>query len=354
MLSQNYFPKYKQYRIETPSEIFALTQTALDFVDDSTQGHKTEKDKVSALVNAIFSRSNLSVDYLAQANTTASQTFESGAANCLSLTIMVFSMSKHLGLNASFREVNIPEFWTRRGGNTLINGHINLKIKPREDYRNVLIKPRPITVDFDPLQGNRRFNSEAITRRQIVSYFYANKAADAMINGNSNLAYAYLKAALLTSKNNGGAWLNLGVLFSRNGMFVEAEAAYQNLIHSKKNYSTALENLAHLYRKTNRVSAANEITKRLSRQRRNNPSYHMMLGDIAFEEKKYKSAVKHYKQSLSLNNKPHEIHFNLAKAYLALGDIKNTKRYLQNANRRAKAAGLGQQYASKLSLLAGR
>lgn len=354
LLSNEYFPENTKYQIESSEDIFILSPQAIDFVNEIVDTNRSEKEQVTELVGAIFDRSNLSMDYSAQANTTASETFEHASANCLSLTIMVYSMVQTLGLEAQFKDVYIPEFWTRREGNTLLNGHINLQIIPQNTYNNMLLRKRPITVDFDPLQDGNRFSSRILTQKQIVSYFYANKAADAMIDNNSNLAFRYLQAALKLNRRNQGAWLNLGVLFSRNSLYAESEAAYSKLTESMSNYSTALQNLAVLYRKTGREEQAKKIAMRLKNKRESNPYYHKMLGDLAFDNNAYRKAIKHYRNAIRLNHKPHEFHFNMAKSYMALGDIKNTRRFLENAKARSDDDKTGAQYSSKLSTLASR
>jgi tetratricopeptide (TPR) repeat protein len=337
--------------VETPSQVFKLDPAAIDFVKKVTKGKHTDKQKVTALVGAIFDRNNLSMNYLPQANFTANETFANGSANCLSLTIMVYSMSRQIGLETEFKEIDIPELWTRRGGNTLLTRHINIQVQPD---RHQIAGANPITIDFDPLQGSHKFSYRLLQRPQVLSYFYSNKAADAMIDKNNDLAYAYLKAALTESQNNSGAWLNLGVLFSRNNMIKEAETAYLFAKRLNSNDSTALENLAALYRKTNRASQAVLIEKRLRTKRFNNPYYHTMLGDVSFEESNYDSAIRHYKQAIALNQKPHEFYYNLAKVYFAIGDIENGKRYLLSAKKRAKDDEQEQKYESELLLLASR
>jgi lipopolysaccharide biosynthesis regulator YciM len=79
-----------------------------------------------------------------------------------------------------------------------------------------------------------------------------------------------------------------------------------------------------------------------------------MLGDIALEDKKLEQAIRHYKDSIDLNEQNHEVYFKLAKAYFALGDTDNTKRYLQSAKKRVKGMPFESRYASKLAILAQR
>jgi tetratricopeptide (TPR) repeat protein len=351
LLSDDYFPEHKKYPVETPSQVFKLGPPATEFVKKATEGKYTHKEKVRALVGAIFGRGNLSMNYLSQANYTANETFDKGNANCLSLTIMVYSMSQQIGLETQFKEINIPELWTRRGGNTLLTRHINIQVQPD---RNQIAEASPITIDFDPMQGSHKFSYRILQEQQVLSHFYSNKAADALVDKNNDLAYAYLKAALEKSQTNTGAWLNLGVLFSRNNMLSEAETAYLRAKDLDSNDSTALENLAALYRKTNRVSQSVLIEKRLRDKRYNNPYYHTMLGDVSFEENNYDSAIRHYKKAIALNHKAHEFYYNLAKVYFSMGDLENGKRYLLTAKQRANDDKQEQKYALELLLLASR
>jgi len=354
VIDESHFPQYSNYSLENSEQIFALNDEAIAFVDEVTAPHSFDSNKLAALVSAIFHRSKLAIEYSAEANTVANDTFKNGTANCLSLTIMAYSMAEYLGFETRFNDVAVPEFWTRRDGNTLINGHINLQLTPQPSMRNIAMRTRPFVVDFDPLQEKHNFRTKHLSKQQIVSYFYVNKAAEAMIAEAYDLAFAYLKAAINLDKRNSGAYLNLGVLYSRNKLYDLAELAYEYAIEHKPGYSAALENLAGIYNKTGRSIAAKRIHEKLQDKRESNPYYHFKLGELALEKKDYQAALKHYQKAIAINSSSHEFHFRVATVYAAMGDIANTKRYLKNARKRAKTDDLEQLYADKLSIFAGR
>lgn len=354
VIDESHFPRHSTYSLESSEQIFALNDDAIAFVDEVTDPHSFDNNKLAALVSAIFHRSKLAIEYSAEANTIASETFKNGAANCLSLTIMAYSMAQYLGFDTNFNEVAVPEFWTRQDGNTLLNGHINLQLTPQPSIRNIAMRTRPFVVDFDPLQAKHNFRTKQLSKRQIVSLFYVNKAAEAMISENHDLSFAYLKAAINLDKRNSGAYLNLGVLYSRNKLYDLAELAYKTAIEHEPGYSAALENLAGVYEKTGRNIAAKRIQEKLRNKREGNPYYHFSLGELALEKEDYSAALKHYKRAISINASSHEFHFRVATVYAAMGDIENTKRYLRNAQKRAKTDELEQRYADKLSIFASR
>lgn len=350
VLHDEAFPNYELQSIESAKQVFSLNADMRKFVDRKTQKGDTEKGKLSFLVDAIFKLDDLSLAYNASANTSAKQTFKSRQANCLSLTIMTYSMTQYIGLDAHFQDVLIPEFWTRQNGTTLINKHVNLVVKPQNIDRPFL--PRaPLVVDFDPHQDAHRFAVRELSESDILSYFYINKAADYQIAKQASSAYAYLKAAIAQNSKNESAWLNLGVLFSQHGYYEQAKAYYKHALLLKPAYATARENLAIVYKKQGYTHRANVELAKLHKERLSNPFYHIMLGDIAYDENTYKKAIKHYKKAIALNNQQHAFYFSLAKAYYANGDMKNTERYLRAAKRKARGINKEQQYASKIATL---
>ena len=344
------FADYSLQTIETAHEVFSLSPEIKKFVENNTANGDTDKAKLVFLIDAIFARDNLSLSYQASANTIANNTFKSREANCLSLTIMTYAMTQHLGFDAQFQDVLIPEFWTRQDGNTLINRHINLLVRPQDSNRSAS-SSAPLTVDFDPQQDMQYFKVRELTKSQMLSYFYTNKAADFLLTSQPSRAYAYFKAAIRQDGGNESAWMNLGVLFSQEGLYNEAKQYYQYALILKPGYPSARENLAILYKKTGELFKAKSQLAKLHRERSSNPFYYKMLGDVALDEKTYKKAIKHYKKAIAMSNKHHEFYFSLAKAYYASGDFNNTRRYLETAKRRARGMQSETQYASKISAL---
>ena len=337
------FPEYSSYKIESSEEIFALDDAMKSFINTNTAEQSGDKAKLTHLIKAIFGQAQLSLSYQAGANSTAIETFHQGAANCLSLTIMMYAMSEHLNMRSQFQNIDIPEYWTRRMGQTMINHHINLKVYPRESKNKALL------VDFDPQENIEKLDATLISKANTVSLFYSNKASDYMLKNDANKAYAYLRAAIKKDPTNTSAWLNLGVLSSQNKLYQQADSYYRMALYLKPGFSSAYENLALLYERQGKAQKAKQILKQLHKKRLANPYYHMINGDLAMENNAYSKAIQHYKSAISLNNLSHEFHFKLAKAYFENGDINRSQTYLEKAMMRTKDKRLSERYASKLS-----
>ena len=87
-------------------------------------------------------------------------------------------------------------------------------------------------------------------------------------------------------------------------------------------------------------------------KRKNNPFYHYILGEQAFDAGNIAKAIKHYKKGLKLDNFRHEILFGMAKAYHELGDVSEAQRFLERAVKYSPNEQDKQRYSSKLATLA--
>lgn len=345
------FNPHNASQLESQQEIFSLSDEAKLFVDSAVAGATEPKYRVSLLSEAIFDRSKLGLKYDNAMTAPAAETFAEGIANCLSMTIMTYSMAKYAGLTAHFISVDVPEYWTQREGFSLLNGHVNLAVqtegfatKPREKQKGVII-------DFDSRDVHRFFSKAFLNKQQIVALFYNNRAAEALIAGEFDRAYFYIKAAAQLYPDLDDTWVNLGILYRFTGHYALSERAYQHALFIAPNNYSAIENMAILYNVTKREKMANALKRRVERARKDNPFYHFILGEEARNQQNYQQALTHYKRAVHLNNTRHEVYFALATTFFELGDIAKARRYLNKAQRLASSEDLKERYSGKLSAL---
>ncbi|MDM7861500.1 tetratricopeptide repeat protein [Alteromonas sp. ASW11-36] len=354
LLNDAAFPGYELFPVESKQEVFALSPEAKAFVDRVIWKHDDPDEKIKALVDKIFDRSSLNLLYSNDANTTASQTFDSRAANCISMSIMTYALANYAGFDATFQDIQIPEYWTRRDGYSLLNGHINLKVKPGDKGGVLHFVSREVIIDFDPQESRRHFEVVEMSADKALAMFYNNKGADALIADSYSQAYAYFKAAATVAPDFDGTWVNLGILYRRAGFIDLAKASYQRAIEADHDNLTAWENLAYVHHLNGEEETANAIFARVERQRLDNPFYHFILGEQALEEGELERALGFYRAAYRLDNQKHEILFGLSKVYYALGDIDRAQRFLSMAKRRASNAQDEERYQGKLAVLQNR
>ena len=346
---------FTQTPVETQQEIFALSEHVKEQLDNAFPKDSRSLQSTKRLLKFLLQNGDASLSYQSGATLTANQAYSNLNANCLSLSILAYSLADYLGLEGQFQKVHIPEYWALDNGFNLLTGHINLKVS--ESTKQVLnrkvIYPqeRSLVIDFDPNSRQEAFKTSNINKARITAMFYNNKGAAAMLKHDYDTAFSYYKAAVDIDSNYSGAWGNLGVLFRLTSDYQSAETAYQYAISLDPDNNTALGNLARLYNLTDRKEQGQAILAMLDKKRQANPYYHISLGNDAYTTSRYQDAIKHYKKARDLNSTLHDTDFGLARTYYQLGDLKLAKKYLTMANNKADFDHDKQRYESKLQAL---
>ncbi|CAD5258722.1 TPR domain protein [Alteromonas sp. 38] len=351
-LHDHLFPSYASFPIETEEEVFALEEDAQLFVDEAVFESGGKTTNVKGLISSIFDHSEMGLLYRSNANSIASETFYNRSANCLSLSIMTYAMAQYAGYDATFYEVDIPEYWTRRDGFSFLNGHVNLTINVPKNPLVTNIGPSRADVDFDPQMIRTHFPRVPVTKRLVLSMFYNNKGADALIANSYTRAYSYFRAAAVLSPELQQSWVNLGVLYRMVDAFEAAEQSYRFALNIDEKNLTAWDNLSILYYHQGLFDKSAEIKARVEAQRKENPFYHFILGEQALDDGEFADALEHFQRALRLDNTRHEVLFGLAKSYYELGDINNAERYIKRAIQFAPNSQDENRYMSKLSTIA--
>ncbi|MCQ8881915.1 tetratricopeptide repeat protein [Pseudoalteromonas shioyasakiensis] len=346
---------FTQTSVETQQEIFALNKHVKEQLDSTFPKDSRSLQSTKRLLKFLLQNGDASLSYQSGATLTANQAYSNLNANCLSLSILAYSLAEYLGLEGQFQKVHIPEYWALDNGFNLLTGHINLKVSEAQKLvvnRKVIYpEERSLVIDFDPNSRQEAFKTSNINKARITAMFYNNKGAAAMLKHDYDTAFSYYKAAVNIDSNYSGAWGNLGVLFRLTDDYPRAETAYQYAISLDPDNNTALGNLARLYNLTNREEQGQAILAKLDNKRQANPYYHISLGNDAYTTARYQDAIKHYKKARDLNPTLHDTDFGLARTYYQLGDLKLAKKYLTMANNKADFDHDKQRYESKLQAL---
>ena len=346
---------FESHTLESPEEIFTLS----DSLKQQLKSHLKSKQSTQTLAHNILSfllkNGDDSLSYQSGATLTASQTFKNLNANCLSLSILAYSLADYLGIKARFNKVHIPEYWALNNGFNLLTGHINLSIDTATEPSNQSVfiyqGKKRLIIDFDPNSRQARFKTTPISKNTITAMFYNNKGAIALVSKQYDLAYNYFSHAVKADPNFSAGWGNLGVLFRQLNYLTEAEKAYNYAIFLNQNNNTAQGNLAVLYQLTGRSELGTDILKKLHIKRQNNPYYHVSLGNTEFEQSNFALALAHYKKAYSLAPSLHESHFGQASVYFKWGNTQKAIYHLEQAGKKADFLHDKKRYESKLNAL---
>ena len=91
-----------------PGDALALTEPMRNYARSKLSHRKTRvnsADRRTALIEALYTKGDLRLDYDAVQTLTAGQAFEAGRGNCLSLVLLTAAMARELGLPYRFQQV---------------------------------------------------------------------------------------------------------------------------------------------------------------------------------------------------------------------------------------------------------
>ena len=353
-LADHLFTAIPEQSIETEQQIFALPDAVYHDMLRMVRPLNSSREKADALLNYIFFLKGKRISYETNATLTASETLARQQANCLSLTILAYSLASVAEMNVLFQDVIIPEYWTHVQGVSLLSGHVNLKLtgsgaKTSRGAANY--EQFSYVIDFDLETNKSHFPVRILKKPQIIAMFYNNKAAQFMIEKDYDHAFAYLKAAILTDPNSSESWNNLAVLYRSIRHFDLAEDAYKLALKLDPESTNVKSNLALLYMLTGETEKAEALQRVVYIQRLDNPYYHIMLGNEAMQMSDHQQAIKHFRYSLKLNKKASEALAGLAKAHYQLGHAEAARHYLLQAKKHAPSMQERGRYQSKLDSL---
>lgn len=346
------FPGYEETEIETAEDVFALDAEARTYITNRIGKIRDHHERGRALLQELFHQAELNLSYRSNANSTANETFHQRSANCISLSILAYAMAEQVGFDARFQEVDVPDFWERRGQYSLMNRHVNVMITPEQTINTMVLMRRiEFEIDFQPIPGLRHPPTREITKFRALAMFYNNKAVDALLAKDHARAFAYLKAAIETDSTLDMALANLALLYSNEGYTKAAMQVYERVLAVSPENAIAADAYAVLLEDAGRADEAEAIRYRIEQARRDNPWFHYIRGEEAYDAGEWLKAVGFYRRALAMDSRVDTFHFGIARAYLQLGMPDLAEMHLRKAERFAGYDDLKQKYQSKLVAL---
>ena len=352
LLKKDLFAGHQNIDVETQEEIFALNDEVKSLVKTKVLADRDFQSRSIKLIEFIFGTDSKGLAYRSNATLTAQDAFDSKSANCISLTILAYSLTEAAGLDAVFQDVRVPEYWVRNGAYNMLSGHVNLRIKRKRGATNlVLFSSNGLEIDFDPFIQKQNFPKRPVNKNVVTAMFYNNKGAMAIVEQDYPRAYRYLQAAVEIAPQYASSWANLGILYRFNDYHELAEQSYRHAISLDPESLNTLTNLSILLEMQGNFDESREIDAAIIKHRIKNPYYHSLLADEAMYDGIPSQAIKHYKRAIKLDSNIHEFYYGIAKAYTATGDIVGAQRAMRKAIRINRLPQVEDKYTAKLNLL---
>ena len=310
-------------------DLFQLDAGLLSKLHDPRIQNSSAQYRLHHLESILFGPKAKDFPYSWGHSTVAAETWRRKSGDCLSLTVLSYSLARALDMSVQMQEVRVPVVFDRRGNVEFFNRHVNVFIRSVGDLYLISgsMRPGDVIIDFEPQVASRREGS-ALSEDGILARFYNNLAAEYLAQGDLTLAYAHFKAAVLADPGYSPSYSNLAQLYIRKGFLQSAEQLLLHTIALNDDADIALRSLHQLLVSQGRESEALKYKEIVQDRQYKDPYYWLGVGLHHLEEGNYQKAVDALERAQDLTRGFQEVHRYLAIAYWRAGNPIQAKNQL--------------------------
>ncbi|MEO5882282.1 MAG: hypothetical protein ABIQ06_07685 [Caldimonas sp.] len=312
------------------------------------------KGPQAGLVDALYRRAQLKLEYDAATTKTASEAFDARSGNCLSLVLMTAALAHELQLSVRFQSAYLEEAWSRNGSLLFASGHVNITLGRRMLDAGSMRDMSPWTIDFLPADEIRTLRVRDIDENTVLAMYANNRAAEALARGRLDDAYAWATEALRKDPAFLNSYNTLGVIYMRHNALAHAERVFAYVLEREPKNTRALANIAATYARLARPADAEAARTRLAAIEAVAPFHFFNLGLDAARQSDWHTARDFFAREVARADYYHEFHFWLGLADWQLGDVAQASKHLKLAMDNSTTRGQHDLYAAKLAWLQSR
>lgn len=323
-------------------DVLELNPAMIEFLNRWVDTKQGDYFKLRRLLYAVMGDGTFELIY-DDTTRTAQETFLDQRGNCLSFTSMFVAMARYLGLDANYQEVIVPPNWSVSGQTFILSKHVNVHVD--------------MDIGEDQMIDFNMYDFRTSYRRQIISddrgraHYFNNMGVEYMLEKETSLAFANFLESLKSDESFTPAWVNLGILYNREGFPRYAEAAYLKAVDVNSTNLVALTNLAALYESQGRSELAAKYKSKIESHRMRNPYYRYHLARTAFENEDFATAIDHLNFAIRKNRNDDNFYFLMSLCYLNIGEKEAAQDWLKKAEEVAEMGADKKKYRNKLDLL---
>jgi len=331
------------------ADVFAVSDEMRQYLKVQIADQLRNKGPQQGLIDALYSKNQLKVEYDSAQTRNAAETFRDRAGNCLSLVIMTAALARELGMQVHYQSVFVDETWSRSGGLYFSIGHVNLTVGKRyHDVKTRIDDNIAITIDFNPPIENKSYHTWAIREETVVAMYMNNRSAEALARGQVDDAYWLAREAIRQDPKFASAYNTLGVVYRRHGNLAEAGLVLAQALAIEPGNTQIMSNLAMVLKDQGRNGEADLLAARVERRQPYPPFHFFHLGQDAMKAGDFKTARDYFAREIERDAYNHEFHFWLAAAYLQLRDYPQSRKHLNIAIDFSPTRSVHNVYAAKL------
>jgi len=300
------------------NELFKLDPALQAMIQRALPGLVAPDEKLNFLTTLLFGPNGHSFPYALNHSTVAEETWQNRRGDCLSLTVLAYSIAKTLGLASTMQQVQIPSVYNRSGRVDFVTGHVNLRTDVRTEVDRASTRSGSILIDFEAQVGSWE-RGQDLTEEGILARYDNNIAGEYLARGDKNMAYAYFKSAILVDPDYAPSFSNLAQLYLNAGFEQDAEKLLRHAATlDQDNYQT-LTALSHLLQSQGRTEEASTLIAKLNEKQNQDPYYWLGLGVGYLKEGRAQQSIAVLERAQNLSVGFLEVHHYLALAYWRAG-----------------------------------
>jgi Tfp pilus assembly protein PilF len=336
------------------ADLFTLSPAMRTYLNSpGFKAHLRDGGLEKGLVNALYSQTDLKLEYDATRTGSAAETYAARSGNCLALVIMTAAFARELGMTVRYQSVDVEQSWSRSGGLYMGSGHVNVVIGHRKQAFYDSSAGQELVVDFLPPKGAARLQTHPLEEADIVALYLNNRAVETLAEGRVDDAYWWARGAVLGGRANAAPYNTLGVIYQRHGDLALAEQAYRAALLREPDNVVVMQNLGPMLATLGRDAEAQALAARAAQLQPVAPFLYFNQGLLAMQRGDYGAARDLFAREVERAPYDDEFHFWLAQALLRLGDARRADQQLALAVDTSIRLADRQRYSSKLAHLRG-
>jgi tetratricopeptide (TPR) repeat protein len=331
--------------------IFALSADMRRYAQTEMTPLMRKHGAQGALVEALYRRGQLKLEYESAVTRNAAEAFEARAGNCLSLVIMTAAFAREFGLQVRYQSAYLEESWSRKGNLLLKSGHVNITLGKRLADHGLSTFPSTLTIDFLPPEELRNLKTIEIPESLVVAMFMNNRSVEALVRGRLDDAYAWAREAVRADPSFLAAQNTLGVVYLRRDALAQAGAVFAHMLAADPKDTRALANLAEVASREGRGDDAALLRARLAQLEPEPPLHFFNLGMAAMQRDDFQAARDLFAKEAARGDASADVRFWLGVAHYRLGDVDRAARELSLAADASASRSERDLYSAKLDWL---
>lgn len=352
-------PPFADARFAPPTErvsatdLFTLSPAMRAYLNSQAfNRHLRQSGTRLGLVEALYSKTDLKLEYESSKTRTAAETYAERSGNCLSLVIMTAAFAKELNMPVRFRSVDVGNAWSRKAGLYLGSAHVNVAIgEPVDSGFRSNGMGEFLVVDFIPQDEAERLRARELDEDDIVALYMNNRAAEMLVQDRIDDAYWWARAAVDKRPGLIAALNTLAVIYNRHGELALAEQTYRAALQREPENVMVMRNLQPVLATLGKHAEAQLLAQRIASIEPFPPYHHFDQGMLALREGDFGKARGLFEREVKRAPYNDEFLFWLGVAHLRLGDVKHAREQIAKAVDNSTRQEMRQLYSAKLAQL---